>query len=42
MNGLINGGWDYVNAAYSIVWFVLISYGIFAWKQSRPNQEKLP
>jgi hypothetical protein len=27
-SGVINGGWDYIWAAYAITWFVFISYSV--------------
>jgi hypothetical protein len=30
-SGVIEGGWDYVYAAYAITWAVIIAYGLSLW-----------
>ena len=34
MQGMIEGGWEFVWAAYGISWFVIIAYLFSLWKRS--------
>lgn len=46
--GIINGGWEYVWAAYSLVWFGLLAYGVSLVRKqkqlhhARMDQEPTP
>jgi CcmD family protein len=35
MEGIIQGGWEYVYAAYGVTWFALLSYLFSLWLRSR-------
>ncbi len=34
MQGVIEGGWEFVWAAYGISWFAIIAYLFSLWKRS--------
>lgn len=40
MSGVIQGGWEYIWAAYGITWAALTLYGVTLWlrsaKETRP------
>jgi len=35
MNGVVEGGWAYVIAAYSITWAAWAVYGVSLWLRNR-------
>lgn len=35
MDGVIEGGWEYVIAAYAVVWGGMLAYGVTLWLRAR-------
>ncbi|MEK7704653.1 MAG: heme exporter protein CcmD [Myxococcota bacterium] len=39
--GVIEGGWEYVWAAYAVTWTALVGYTLYLWRQRRLADDEL-